>query len=93
MISVTVAVALADRQEVVQLEIQEGCTVGDALIRCGLQPRFHEMDFARARVGIWGRSCDAATPLRDGDRVEVYRPLRADPKEMRLRRARLKPSP
>lgn len=93
MISVTVALALPHRQEVVALRLGEGSTVADALAAANLARYFPEMDLAAARVGIWSRPCARTTRLRDGDRVEIYRPLRADPKEMRRRRARLKPSP
>lgn len=93
MISVTVALALADRQEVVVLRLEEGSTVADALARSDLARRFPQVDLAAAPVGIWSRRCERSEALRDGDRVEVYRSLRADPKEMRRRRARLRPSP
>jgi putative ubiquitin-RnfH superfamily antitoxin RatB of RatAB toxin-antitoxin module len=90
MISVTVALALPERQEVVALRLEDGSTVADALERSGLAGRF-QVDLAAAPVGIWSRPCERSALLRDGDRVEIYRPLRADPKEMRRRRARLKP--
>lgn len=93
MIAVTVALALPDRQEVVALRLEDGSTVADALARSDLARRFPEVDLAAAPVGIWSRPCARSAVLRDGDRVEVYRPLKADPKEMRRRRARLKPSP
>ena len=93
MISVRVAVAIPERQEVVELRMEEGATVAEALERSGLQTHFPGIDFAAAGVGIWSRPCARATVLRDGDRVEIYRELTADPKEMRRQRARLKPSP
>jgi uncharacterized protein len=93
MISVSVAIALPARQEIVELQVEEGSTVADALERSGIAQRFPEVHLAEAPVGIWSRACERSTRLRDGDRVEVYRILRADPKEMRRRRARLKPSP
>lgn len=93
MIAVTVAFALPERQEVVEIQVAEGATVADAIAACGLQARFPEIEFPPARVGIWSRPCAIDTVLREGDRVEVYRELRDDPKEMRRKRARLKPSP
>jgi uncharacterized protein len=93
MISVTVALALPERQVLVPLRLEEGSTVGDALVRSHLASRFPEMDLAAASVGIWSRPCERSAVLREGDRVEVYRPLQADPKEMRRRRAGLKPTP
>ena len=93
MITVTVAAAIPGRQEVVKVELPAGASVADALRCSGLEARFPEIDFAAARVGIWSRPCPRGTALRDGDRVEVYRELKADPKEMRRRRARLEPPP
>ena len=93
MIRVRVAVALPGEQEVVELELAEGSRVADAIARSGLAARFPALDFERARVGIWSRPCERDAVLRDGDRVEVYRPLQADPKEARRARARVKPSP
>ena len=93
MIRVSVAVALPARQEVVELELAAGSSVGDALRAARVGERFPELDLVAARVGIWSRPCTRDTLLREGDRVEVYRPLQADPKEARRRRARLKPSP
>lgn len=90
---VTVAIALADRQEVVELELAAGATAEEAVRASGLAERFPQVDFTRARLGIWSRAVPGATALRDGDRVEIYRPLEADPKDQRRRRARLKPSP
>ena len=93
MISVTVAAAMPGLQEVVEVVLAEGATIADALQRSGLQARFPEIDFAGARVGVWSRPCPRDTVLRHGDRVEVYRELRSDPKEMRRKRARRKPPP
>ena len=89
---VTVAIALPQRQEVVELDLPEGATVADALAAARLGERFPDLDAAHMQVGIWSRAVDASTALREGDRVEIYRKLKADPKDMRRARARLKPS-
>ena len=89
---ILVAVALADRQEVIALELPEEATLADALRLARLRERFPGLDVERLSVGIWSRPCALDTRLREGDRVEVYRPLEADPKAMRRARARLKPS-
>jgi putative ubiquitin-RnfH superfamily antitoxin RatB of RatAB toxin-antitoxin module len=74
----------ADRSE---LALADGATVADALRasgvveRCGLEPE-------RVALGVWGRKRDLSSPLRDRDRVEVYRPLVVDPKEARRLRCR-----
>jgi uncharacterized protein len=89
---VTVAVALADRQEVFELELAEGATVRQALERARIAERFPGIELEGMRLGIWSRPCERDMVLRDGDRVELYRPLIADPKSQRRSRARLKPS-
>ncbi len=88
----TLALALADGQEILDLELPEGSTVADALEAA--RPLLDRMGgfSPPLRVGIWSRPCAPETPLRDGDRVEVYRPLKADPRQMRRARARLKPA-
>lgn len=60
----------------------------DAIEASGIMQRFPEIDLDRQPVGVFGRHRRLEDPLRDGDRVEIYRPLIADPKEMRRRRAR-----
>jgi putative ubiquitin-RnfH superfamily antitoxin RatB of RatAB toxin-antitoxin module len=63
-------------------------TIGDALCLAAADPEFAGIDFARPAVGIFGRVCDPGQLLADGDRVEIYRPLAADPKSARRQRAR-----
>ena len=89
---VTVAVALADRQEVVELDLAEGSDVEAALAAARVRERWPELDVDRCEVGIWSRITRRDAPLREGDRVEIYRALAADAKAMRRERARLKPS-
>ena len=69
------------------LRLPSGSTVGDAIQACGLFAQCPQIDMNRNRVGIFGRLAQLDTPLRNGDRVEIYRPLNADPKEVRRRRA------
>jgi hypothetical protein len=85
---VTVAVALPGRQEVVAVDLAATATVADALQAAQLAARFPGLDAAALDVGIWGARATRETPLREGDRVELYRPLEADPKEMRRRRVK-----
>ena len=89
---VAVAVALADRQEVIALELAEGATVADAIEAARVADRFPGFDAAAAEVGVWSRPCGRDARLRDGDRVELYRGLKADAKAQRRARARLKPA-
>jgi uncharacterized protein len=69
----------------VALELPAGATLGDALQASGLLAR-HGLDMASAAFGIWGKKRPADTPLRERDRVELYRPLQVDPKEARRQR-------
>ena len=93
MMRISVAVALPARQEVIEVELPDGATVADAIAACGLEGRFPELELASLEPGIWGVRVSRATALRDGDRVELYRALKADPKDMRRRRARPRTSP
>lgn len=73
--------------DLVALTLPAGSTLADALAASGLPAR-HALDAATLRAGIWSRVCEPATPLRDRDRVEIYRPLVVDPKEARRLRYR-----
>lgn len=70
----------------VQLSLNAGATVADALHASGLHLRHQGLDLSVASIGIWGALCRTTDVLRDRDRVEVYRPLRVDPKEARRQR-------
>ncbi|MBC9249415.1 RnfH family protein [Pseudomonas alcaligenes] len=89
LIKVEVVYALAERQCLLSLEVAPGVTAREAVLQSGLQEQFPGLDLASAPLGIFGKVL--AKPqervLQDGDRVEVYRPLLADPKEVRKRRA------
>jgi putative ubiquitin-RnfH superfamily antitoxin RatB of RatAB toxin-antitoxin module len=92
MIRVAIAVALPGHQEVFELRLEEGATLADAIARARADERLAAFDIGAMKAGIWSREAGLATVLRDGDRVELYRELKADPKEARRLRARLKPS-
>lgn len=87
MLRVEVVYALRDRQVLLTLEVEEGTTARQAVERSGVLQRFPEIDLARAGLGIFGRVVAPDTRLRDGDRVEIYRSLIADPKDARRTRA------
>jgi hypothetical protein len=89
---VALAVALPDHQEVVEIELLEGATVADAIAAAAAHPRLASFDLGAFRVGIWARAASPASVLREGDRVELYRELKADPKDARRARAAIKPS-
>lgn len=89
---VCVALAMPDRQEVIELDLAEGATVGDALAAARVGERMPGYADGRYAIGVWSRRRDPSARLRNGDRVEVYRPLQADPKESRRARAGTSPS-
>ena len=84
-IAVEIVYALPDRQVLRRILLPDGSTVEDAIRVSGLRAAFPEMD--ATHVGIHGEPVPVTTVLRDRDRVEIYRPLRADPKEVRRTRA------
>ena len=84
-VRVEVIYALPLNQERSMVELQPESTVLDAIRESGLLQRCPEIEIGR--VGVWGRPATPQTRLRDGDRVEIYRPLVADPKEARRQRA------
>ena len=86
-IRVEVAYALPDRQALITLEMEGGGTVKEAIQRSGVLAKYPEIDLQRAKVGIFGRRTALEAPLQDGDRVEIYRPLVAEPRERRRQRA------
>lgn len=85
-IEVSVICVLPGRQMTRTLKLPGGTTAGMAVERCGLQAEFPGIDFATAPIGIHGHAVSRETVLQPGDRVEIYRALRADPKEARRRR-------
>lgn len=86
-IAIEVVYALPGRHWRVALRVPPGCTVGEAIGRSGLRAELPQLAVDDAHVGIFGRLATLATVLRDGDRIEIYRPLLCDPKEVRRQRA------
>jgi putative ubiquitin-RnfH superfamily antitoxin RatB of RatAB toxin-antitoxin module len=84
---VEVAYALPSRQRVVSLPLAEGMTALEAVRASGLLGEFPEIDPAALALGIWGRPVDASQRLQAGDRIEIYRPLRFDPRVARRQAA------
>ena len=87
LIPVEVAYALPTEQVILHLEVEEGTIVRDAISRSGILDRFPDIDLDRNKVGVFGKLAKLDTVLHPKDRVEIYRPLIADPKEVRRRRA------
>jgi putative ubiquitin-RnfH superfamily antitoxin RatB of RatAB toxin-antitoxin module len=84
-ISIEVVVALPGRQVLRRLWLPAGSSIVDAIRASGLLADFPKIDVSR--VGIHGRLMQPVARLRDGDRVEIYRPLQGDPKDIRRKRA------
>lgn len=86
-INVEVVYAKPERQEVASISLPAGGTVGQAIEASGLLVKHPEIDLAESKLGIYSKLANVDTTLRDRDRVEIYRPLIADPKEVRKQRA------
>ena len=86
-ISVEVIYPLAHKQEVFSLKVPVGTTVRQAIEASGILRKYPEIDLAKNKLGVFAKLTKPDVPLRDRDRVEIYRPLIADPKEVRKQRA------
>lgn len=86
-ITVEVAYARPNEQVLIKLQMDRPATLLQAIMDSGILQRFPEIDIAHNRVGIYGKLKPLSQPLNQGDRVEIYRPLIADPKEVRRKRA------
>ena len=84
---VEVAYALAEKQSLISLEVNEGSTLKDAIDASGILKQFKQIDLSKDRVGIFSKFATLDTVLREKDRVEIYRSLEADPKKVRKERA------
>lgn len=89
MIEVEVAYALPDKQKIYALMIEQGTTALEAAKRSSVLDDFEGLDLDASKMGIFGQTIKAPAKheLQSGDRVEIYRPLIADPKEVRRKRA------
>ncbi|WP_166425511.1 RnfH family protein [Paraglaciecola sp. 20A4] len=86
-INLEVAYGLPDQQALLEVVVERGHTVEEAINASGIMQRFDDIDLSKNKVGIWNRTCKLTDVPQDGDRIEIYRPLIADPKEARRRRA------
>ena len=88
-IVVEVVYALADKQKLLRLSVSYGTTVRQAALQSGMQAHFPGLDLHSSPLGIFGKAVSKPDErvLEEGERVEIYRPLIADPKEVRKQRA------
>jgi putative ubiquitin-RnfH superfamily antitoxin RatB of RatAB toxin-antitoxin module len=84
---VEVAYALPDRQKIIAIDVPAGTSAQEAVRRSGIADHFPDIDLGNLKLGIFGKAVAAGQQLVDGDRVEIYRPLIADPKIVRKKRA------
>ncbi|MBP6122575.1 MULTISPECIES: RnfH family protein [Providencia] len=86
-LNVEVTYALPEKQFLLPVKVAEGATIEDAIIASGILSLRADIDLKKNKVGIYSRPAKLTDALQDGDRVEIYRPLIADPKELRRKRA------
>ncbi|MEO9946246.1 RnfH family protein [Paraglaciecola sp.] len=86
-ITIEVAYGTPQKQALLEFEVAQGVTVEQAILSSGILSQFPEIKLSTSKVGIWNRTCKTSDVPKDGDRIEIYRPLIADPKEVRRRRA------
>ena len=86
-IKVEVSYALPDKQVILSISLPADATVQQAIEKSAIQSQFPEIELDVNKIGIFGKLVKLDSTLRDKDRVEIYRPLIADPKEVRRKRA------
>lgn len=86
-IRVEVAYARPDWQLIIPVDIPEGATVEQVILQSRIQEQFPEIQLPTAKVGVFGKLGKLSATVRAGDRIEIYRPLLADPKAVRKQRA------
>jgi len=85
--SIEVVYALPHEQTLFKLQVPPNTTVVEAIRLSGVLETYPEIDLGKSKIGIFGKLTQADAVLRDKDRIEIYRPLLADPKEVRRKRA------
>ncbi len=90
MIDIEVAYALADEQTILTLTVADNTTVKEAIIKSNISKKYPQINLENDKVGIFGKITTLDNVLRAKDRIEIYRPLIADPKEARKKRAKKK---
>jgi uncharacterized protein len=88
LIGVEVVYALPDHAIAQHYRLAEGISVGELLIKVRADPKFAGIEWGGTAVGVYGQQVSGEQRLRDGDRLEIYRPLQEDPKSARRRRAK-----
>ena len=84
---IEVAYALRHKQTLLDIEVDDNASVEDAIQKSNILKKYPEINLKKNKVGIFGKITSLDVKLREKDRVEIYRPLIADPKEVRKQRA------
>ena len=87
LIDIEVAYAQPDKQTIIALQVAKETSIADAIIQSKILDQYPEIDLDTQKLGIFGKAIKKDTTLYAGDRIEIYRPLIADPKEVRRKRA------
>ena len=87
MINIEVVFALPTKATTLNIEVPQGTTAEQAVIQSGIIKKCPEIDATDLTLGVWNRTVKLNHELKDGDRIEIYRPLIADPKDARRKRA------
>lgn len=88
LITVEVAYARPDQQKIIKLQVAEGATIETAIERSGILEIFPDIDLLQQKVGIFSQVKKLTDTVKEGDRIEIYRPLLIDPKEARRKRVK-----
>jgi len=87
LLHIEVVYGVPDKQKILAISVPQKTTIKQAIIESGIMDLFADIDLTKNKVGIWNKVAKLDDILEDGDRIEIYRPLLADPKEVRKRRA------
>jgi putative ubiquitin-RnfH superfamily antitoxin RatB of RatAB toxin-antitoxin module len=87
MINVEVAYAKPEKQTLLTVSLFENCTIAEAIVQSGILKQFSELHLEFLNVGVFSTTCTLERNVKDGDRIEIYRPLQHDPKDARRQRA------
>jgi putative ubiquitin-RnfH superfamily antitoxin RatB of RatAB toxin-antitoxin module len=89
LINIEVAYALPHKQQIIALQVAEGCTVFEAVEQSNIAKQFPGLDIKNSKMGFFGKAISKPEDevIKEGDRIEIYRPLLADPKVVRKERA------
>lgn len=89
--NIEVVYALPEWAHIIRMQIERGTTIKEAIMDSGIMQRCPEIDLEKNKVGVFGSLKDLDTEINEGDRIEIYRGIRVDPKEARRKRAGNRP--